>query len=67
MTRCDMIAVERVVGGEYVDVMRTEQGTNLKLRDAHPDAERFRFIGASDHTAVIVGQHHNGLALPASG
>jgi hypothetical protein len=41
--------------------MCTEHRTNLKLRDAHPDAKRLGLVGASNYAAVVVGENDNGL------
>jgi hypothetical protein len=43
--------------------MSTEQRTDLKLWDAHPDAKRLGLVGASDDTAVIVGEDDNRLTV----
>ena len=56
-------AVGKFLRGEHLHMMSAEQGTNLKLWDAHPDAERLGFVRARHHTPVIVGQDNNRLAF----
>ena len=57
------VAVERVVGAEHLHAPLPEPFPPLELGGTHGDAERLGFPGASNHAAVVVGEHDHGQAL----
>ena len=56
------VAVEGVVAGTDDDTLRVHARAADMPGLAHGDAERLGFVGAGDHAAVVVRQHHHGLA-----
>ena len=57
------VRIELIIGRESIDLMAGKKLSQLKIRRAFLDAELLGFIAPCHDTAIVIGQHDDGLSV----